>query len=125
MGSLNKVQLIGNLAADPEVRFTKDGKPVANFRMATNAKYGDKEYVEWHRITVWGKLAETCGEYLTKGRQVYIEGRLQTRSYEDKEKNKRFVTEIVAHQVTFLGAKPQGDQQEELDLGPSAEEPNF
>ena len=109
--SVNKVILIGRLGADPEIRYTADGQPVANFRIATSERWTDKngnrqERTEWHRIVTFGKLAETCGEYLSKGRQVYIEGRLQTRSYEDKDGIKRFVTEIVAQNMQMLGPRP-------------------
>ncbi len=107
-GGVNKVILIGNLGADPEVRFTPAGAAVANFRIATNESWVDKnqqkqERTEWHRIVVWGKLAELCGEYLKKGRQAYIEGRLQTREWTDKESKKNYTTEIVANTVQFLG----------------------
>lgn len=107
-GGINKVILIGNLGADPEVRFTPAGAPVANFRIATNESWVDKnqqkqERTEWHRIVAWGKLAELCGEYLKKGRQAYIEGRLQTREWTDKEGKKNYTTEIVANTVQFLG----------------------
>ncbi|TQF08919.1 single-stranded DNA-binding protein [Myxococcus llanfairpwllgwyngyllgogerychwyrndrobwllllantysiliogogogochensis] len=106
---VNKVILIGNLGADPEVRFTaSDGQAVANFRIATSESWTDKQGVkqertEWHRIVVWGKLAELCGEYLKKGRQCYVEGRLQTREWTDKENRKNYTTEVVAKAVTFLG----------------------
>jgi len=111
--SVNKAILIGRLGADPEIRYTADGQPVANFRIATSERWTDKngnkqERTEWHRIVAFGKLAETCGEYLSKGRLVYIEGRLQTRSYEDREGIKRFVTEIVAQTMQMLGPKPDG-----------------
>ena len=117
--SVNKVILIGRLGADPEIRYTADGQPVANFRMATSGRWTDKngqrqERTEWHRIVAFGKLAETCGEYLTKGRLVYIEGRLQTRSYEDRDGIKRYVTEIVAQNMQMLGPKP--------DAGPAADD---
>lgn len=107
-GSVNKVILIGNLGADPEVRFTPGGQSVCNFRIATSETWNDKqgkkqERTEWHRIAVWGKLAELCGEYLKKGRQCYVEGKLQTREWTDKENKKNFSTEIIAHSVTFLG----------------------
>jgi single-strand DNA-binding protein len=107
-GGVNKVILIGNLGVDPEVRFTPGGQAVANFRVATNDSWTDKagqkqERTEWHRIVVWGKLAELCGEYLKKGRQAYIEGRLQTREWTDKEGKKNYTTEIVANTVQFLG----------------------
>lgn len=108
-GSVNKVILIGNLGADPEVRFTPSGQAVANFRIATSESWTDKgsgqkqERTEWHRIVVWGKLAELCGEYLKKGRQCYVEGRLQTREWTDKEGKKNYTTEVVAQTVQFLG----------------------
>jgi single-strand DNA-binding protein len=107
-GGVNKVILIGNLGADPEVRFTPGGQAVANFRVATNDSWTDKagqkqERTEWHRIVVWGKLAELCGEYLKKGRQAYLEGRLQTREWTDKEGKKNYTTEVVANTVQFLG----------------------
>lgn len=109
MASINKVILIGNLGADPEVRFTGSGQAVATLRLATNERWQDKsgqkqERTEWHRVVAWGRLAELCKEYLTKGRSVYIEGRLQTREWADKEGNKRYTTEIVAQQLQFLGA---------------------
>ena len=112
MASFNKVTILGNLGHDPEVRTTPAGNIVANFSVATTDKWGQgddrQERTEWHRIVVWGKLAETCGEYLSKGRQVFIEGRLQSHSYEDKDGIKRYVTEIVAHQVEFL-ARPNAE----------------
>jgi single-strand DNA-binding protein len=109
-GGVNKVILIGNLGADPEVRFTPGGQAVANFRIATSDTWTDKngqkqERTEWHRIVVWGKLAELCGEYLKKGRQCYVEGRLQTREWTDKEGRKNYTTEVVANSVTFLGGR--------------------
>ena len=109
-GGVNKVILIGNLGADPEVRFTPGGQAVANFRIATSDTWTDKsgnkqERTEWHRIVVWGKLAELCGEYLKKGRQCYVEGRLQTREWTDKEGKKNYTTEIVAQNVQFLGSR--------------------
>lgn len=109
MASLNKVMLIGNLGQDPEVRFTPAGQPVATFNIATSERWTDKagqkqEKTEWHRIVVWGKQAENCKEYLSKGRPVFVEGRLQTRDWTDKEGKKRYTTEIVANLVQFLGA---------------------
>ncbi|MDY7032287.1 MAG: single-stranded DNA-binding protein [Thermodesulfobacteriota bacterium] len=106
--SINKVILIGRLGADPEVRYTSDGTAVATFRIATNERWtnqkGEKEErTEWHRVVAWRRLGEICGEYLSKGRQVYIEGRLQTRSWEDKDGNKRWSTEIVASNMQMLG----------------------
>src|SRR3979409_2294698 len=110
---LNKVMLIGNLGKDPEVRYTPGGQAVANFTIATNENWTDKqgqkqERTEWHRIVVWGKTAENCGEYLSKGRQVYIEGRLQPREGNNKEGVKQYTTEIVANQVLFLAGGERG-----------------
>ncbi|MEO1230660.1 MAG: single-stranded DNA-binding protein, partial [Myxococcota bacterium] len=110
MASLNKVMLIGNLGGDPEVRYTASGSAVANFNIATSEQWNDKngerqERTEWHRIVVWGRQAEHCGEYLRKGRSVHVEGRIQTREWNDKEGNKRYTTEIVAQNVTFLGSR--------------------
>ncbi len=107
---LNKVILIGNLGRDPEVRYTPGGLAVANFSLATSEawtnKEGEKETrTEWHKIVAWGRLGEICGEYLSKGKQVYIEGRIQTREWEDKEGIKRYTTEIVASQMLMLGSK--------------------
>lgn len=107
---VNKVILLGNLGRDPEVRFTGGGQSVCNFTVATSDSWKDKsgqkqERTEWHRIVVWGKLAELCGEHLKKGRQCYVEGRLQTREWTDKEGRKNFTTEIVAEQVTFIGSR--------------------
>ena len=112
-GGLNKVLLMGNLGRDPEVRFTTGGTSVANFSIATNESWKDKngqlqEKTEWHRIVVWGKLAELCGQYLKKGRQAFIEGRLQTREWTDKEGKKNYSTEIVANNVQFIGGRPEG-----------------
>ena len=109
MAGVNKVILIGRLGADPEVRYTNSGTPVANFRIATSVNFTDKsgektERTEWHRIVAFGRLGEICGEYLAKGKQVYIEGRLQTREWEDREGNKRRTTEIVATTMQMLGA---------------------
>jgi len=110
-GGVNKVILIGNLGADPEVRFTPSGQAVANFRIATSESWTDKtsgqkqERTEWHRIVVWGKLGELCGQYLAKGRQCFVEGRLQTREWTDKENKKNYTTEVVATAVQFLGSR--------------------
>ena len=114
--SVNKVILIGNLGKDPEVRYTPGGQAVANFTIATNENWTDKqgqkqERTEWHRIVVWGKAAELCGEYLSKGRQVYIEGRLQTREWTNKEGQKQYTTEVVANPiggVIFLSGGDRG-----------------
>ena len=110
---VNKVILVGNLGRDPEVRYTPGGQAVANFTVATNEAWTDKsgqkqERTEWHRIVVWGKQAELCGEYLTKGRQVYLEGRLQTREWTNKEGAKQYTTEVVANQVVFLSGGERG-----------------
>jgi single-strand DNA-binding protein len=112
-GGVNKVILVGNLGNDPDMRHTPSGASVCEFRIATNESWTDKggqkqERTEWHRIVVWGKKAEVCSKYLSKGRQVYLEGRLRTRSWEDKEGNKRFTTEIVANDVQFLGGREGG-----------------
>jgi single-strand DNA-binding protein len=109
MASVNKVILVGNLGADPEVRYTPGGKAVATFRLATKEQWtgkdGEKtERTEWHRIVAWARLGEICGEYLHKGSQVYIEGRLQTRNWEDREGVKRYTTEIVAQAMQMLGS---------------------
>ncbi len=108
MASVNKVILIGNLGRDPEVRFTQGGTPVANFTMATTERWNDpsgekKEKTEWHKVVVWGKQAEIAGEYLKKGRPVYIEGSLQTREWTDRDGNKRYTTEVKAYNMQFLG----------------------
>lgn len=125
MASVNKVILIGNLGQDPEVRVTGTGQKVANFNIATTDRWTDKggqkqEKTEWHRIVVWGPQAENCGQYLAKGRQVYIEGRLQTRQWDDKEGNKRYTTEVVAQRVQFLGG-PSGERRN----GAAAPTPGF
>ena len=109
MGSVNKVILVGNLGADPELKYTPSNRPLCNLSIATNEVFKDKagarqERTEWHRVTVWGEQAESCSKYLAKGRSVYIEGRLQTRSWDDKtDGKKRDSTEIVADRVVFLG----------------------
>ncbi len=114
MRSLNKVLLIGNLGSDPELRHTPGGQAVASFRLATNESFGGRdgtpqqERTEWHRIVAWGRLAEICNEYLRKGRQVYLEGRIQTRQWQDKDGNKRYTTEIVALNMMMLGGRGEG-----------------
>ncbi len=111
---LNKVLLIGNLGRDPEVRSTPSGQPVANFTLATSRRWKDKsgqrqEQTEWHNIVVWGKQAEIAGQYLTKGKQIYLEGRLQTRSWEDRQSGeKRYRTEVVCDNFQMLGARSGG-----------------
>ncbi|MFP3870350.1 MAG: single-stranded DNA-binding protein [Syntrophobacteria bacterium] len=109
MGTLNRVFLIGNLGTDPELSYLPSGTAKANLRLATHEvwtnKEGEKgERTEWHRVVVWGRLAEVCGQYLSKGRQVFIEGRLQTRSWEDRDGNKRWTTEIIASGMQMLGS---------------------
>lgn len=119
MAALNKAMILGNVGRAPEVHFTQTGRAVANFSVATTDAWGTgddrQERTEWHQVVVWGKLAETCGEYLTKGRQVMIEGRLQTRSYEDRDGNTRYVTEIVGQQVQFLGGSRDGGPTPEVE----------
>ena len=111
MAGINKVILVGRLGADPEVRYTNDGTAVANFNIATSYEPKEgKPKTEWHRIVAFGRLGEVCGEYLSKGKQVYIEGRLQTREWEDRDGNKKRTTEIVASTMQMLGAA--SDKQE-------------
>ena len=117
--------LLGNLGQDPELRYTQGGSAVLNLRLATTESYLDrdrnrKERTDWHNVVVWGKQAESCGQYLSKGRQVYIEGKVTTRSYDDKEGNKRYVTEIVARDVKFVGSKD--DQRGTSNRAPAAAE---
>jgi len=114
-GSVNKVILIGNLGAKPEIKYLPSGQAVCELRLATNEVFNDKnnqrqERTEWHRVVVWGKTAENCAQYLDKGRSCYVEGRLQTRSWDDKTTGeKKYMTEIVASQVTFLGGGERGE----------------
>ncbi len=108
MGSVNKVILVGNLGADPELKYTPTNRALCNLRIATTEVYKDKggqrqEKTEWHRVTVWGDQATNCSKYLAKGRSVYIEGRLQTRTY-DKDGQKHYATDVVADRVVFLGS---------------------
>jgi len=127
MGSLNRVMLIGNLGADPEVRHTPGGVPVATLRMATSESFNDRSgnrqtRTEWHRVILWSKLAEIAGQYLRKGRQVFIEGRLQTRQWEDKQSGQqRYTTEVVAIQMVMLGGRAAGGESPEAAEG----EPTF
>ena len=112
--SVNKVILVGNLGKDPELRYTPSGAAVATFSMATTERFKDRdgnrqEKTEWHNIVAWRQLAEICGKFLHKGKQVYIEGKIQTRSYDDRDGNKKYITEIVADQMQMLGSK--GDDQ--------------
>lgn len=122
--SVNKVILIGRLGSNPEIRYTPSGAAVANFSVATNESWNDKngqkqERTEWHRIVVWGKLAQLCGEYLTKGRQAYIEGRLQTRQWQDKEGATKYTTEVIATTVQFLGGA--GERSAATGAAPGAQ----
>src|ERR1700760_3683213 len=114
-GGVNKVILVGNLGADPDMRYTPSGQGVCELRVATHESWNDKngqrqERTEWHRIVLWGKRAEVCSKYLAKGRQVFVEGRIQTRSYDDKDGNKRYITEVIANDVVFIcgGGGPDG-----------------
>ena len=112
-GGVNKVILVGYLGADPDMRYTPSGQGVCELRLATSESWNDKngqrqERTEWHRIVVWGKRAEVCSKYLAKGRQVFVEGRIQTRTYDDKDGNKRYMTEIIANDVQFLGGGREG-----------------
>jgi len=108
MGTVNKVILVGNLGTDPDLRYTSKGTPVCHLSVATSARWKDadgntQDRTYWHRVVAWGKQGELCKEYLSKGRQVYIEGRLETSSYHDKDGNKRYSTEVVSNSVVFLG----------------------
>ena len=134
--SLNKVMLIGNLGKDPEVRYTASGQAVAGFSLATSEKFKGKsgeweERTEWHNITLWGKLAEIAGEYLSKGKTVYIEGRLQTRKWQDKSGNDRYTTDIVGDKMQMLSPKGENRRGSEVTSEPTSgggsnyEEPPF
>jgi single-strand DNA-binding protein len=114
MKSVNKVILVGHLGKDPEVKYTPQGTPVAKFSLATNERFKDKDgnwqdRTEWHNIVLWQRLAEIAGEYLKKGRQVYIEGRLQTHSWDDKQTGqKKYMTEVVGQDIVLLGGRGEG-----------------
>ena len=129
-GSINKVILIGRLGRDPEVKYTPSGQAVAKFSIATDETFKDRNgeqqrRTEWHNIVAWRRLAEICGEYLVKGKLIYIEGRLQTRQWEDRDGNKRNTTEIIAREMKMLSAKGEGERsgfssgQEEPTPAPS------
>jgi len=128
--SVNKVILVGNLGKDPELRYTPSGAAVATFSLATTNPFKDKEgnkQTEWHNIVAWRQLAEICGKFLHKGKQVYIEGRIQTRSYDDRDGNKRYITEIVADQMQMLGSRDDqgggfGGQQQSGGYGGSQQQ---
>ena len=127
MASLNKVLLIGNLGKDPEVRYTASGTAVASFSLATSEKFKNKggeweERTEWHNVTLWGRLAEIAGEYLGKGKTVYIEGRLQTKKWQDRDGKDRFTTEIVGEKMQMLSRKDGSNQEE---TGQTHEGPGF
>jgi single-strand DNA-binding protein len=134
MSGVNKVIIVGRLGADPEVKTVGSGTNVARLSVATSESWNDnngqrQERTEWHRIVVWGRLAETCGKFLSKGRQVYLEGRLQTRSWEDQQGQKRYTTEIVANTVQFLGGATEGRSEgysaSDSDLQNFGPEPSF
>jgi single-strand DNA-binding protein len=126
MGSVNKVILVGNLGRDAELRYTPGGSPVATLNLATTEVWNDKggqrqEKTEWHRVVLWGKQAETLNEYLVKGKQIYVEGRLQTRQWDDKDGNKRYTTEIRGDRVVLLSSGGGGGaarQQARAAAGP-------
>jgi len=122
MAGVNKVILIGNLGRDPEVRYTQSGSAVANLRLAVSErrKDGDRweDHTEWVNVVCFGNTAENAGRYLSKGRQVYIEGRMQTRQYKDKDGNDRWSTEVVAHQVVFIGGRDDGERTQSKSSEP-------
>jgi len=117
MPGLNKIQIIGNLGRDPEIRYTQSGMEICNFSVAVTEKYKDEERTEWFRVVAFGKLAGICGQYLAKGRQVYIEGRIQTRQWEDKDGNQRYTTEVLANTMLMLGGR--GDDSGQRKAGPA------
>jgi single-strand DNA-binding protein len=129
--SLNKVMLIGNLGKDPEVKYTPSGTPVAKLTLATNERFKDKDgqwadRTEWHNIVLWQRLAEIAGEYLKKGSKVYIEGRLQTRSWDDKQTNqKRYMTEVIASDLLLLGGRGESSDFAGNSRGAAAGGNNF
>jgi single-strand DNA-binding protein len=124
MAGVNKVIIVGNVGRDPEVRYTQSGKAVASFSVATSERFQDKdgqnqERTEWHRVVAWGRLAEICGEYLRKGKQIYVEGRLQTRDWEDKDGHKRYTTEVIANVMQMLGRRGEDGGGSMSDEGSS------
>jgi single-strand DNA-binding protein len=127
MASVNKVILIGNLGADPETRYSPDGAAITNIRIATTEKWKDKgsgemrEQTEWHRVVFFGRLAEIAGEYLKKGSPVYVEGRLRTRKWTDKEGNERYTTEITADAMQLLGSRGGAGEPSTRDAVPAGE----
>lgn len=123
MSGVNRVILIGNLGHSPDLKFTPDKRPVCNLSIATNEVRKDKggqrqEHVEWHRVQVWGELAENCSKYLSKGRAVYVEGRLTTRQWRGRDGAERTGTEIVAEKIVFLGGAGDGDRSQHSSPGP-------
>ena len=127
MASYNRVQLIGNLGQDPELRYTQSQTPLTNISVATTefrntADGGKQSFTDWHRVVIWGRQAENCCKYLHKGSPVFIEGRLQTRSWEDQSGQKRYSTEVVVSNVQFLGNKPSDTQEERKTEQPQAHE---
>jgi len=126
MASVNKAIIVGNLGRDPEMRYTQNNTPVATFSVATTDQWTDKngerqERTEWHRVVAWARLAEICGQYLQKGKQVYIEGRLQTREWEDQTGNKRYTTEIVANTMQMLGRAGDMPARQDAPAAPAAQ----
>ena len=111
--SFNRVEIIGNVGKEPEMRFTPNGNAVTSFSVAVNSKYGEKETTEWFNIVAWNKLAETCNQYITKGQQVFVDGRLQTRTWEGDDGVKHYRTELIANHVLFLGSRKQVEETEE------------
>lgn len=130
MAGVNKVILVGNLGKDPETKYTPQGTAVVTFSLATSENRKDKEgnwkeHTEWHRIVVFGKMAENCGQYLKKGRQVYVEGAIQSRNYKDKEGQERSIYEIRASQIVFLAKGRPESGPGESDLPPDEQEPRL
>ena len=128
--SVNKVILVGNLGRDPEMRTTNSGSPVTRLNIATGSAWTDKngqkqQTTEWHRVVVWDKMADVCNKYLNKGNQVYIEGRLQTRSWEDNQGQKKYTTEVVASRVEFLGQKATAGAQDQSTANGEMEKEDF
>jgi len=127
--SMNKVLLLGNLGRDPEVRYTASGRAVATFTLATSLTWKDKdgndqEKTEWHRVVAWGRLGEICGQYLSKGKQVFVEGRIQTREWEDQDGNRRTTMEIIANEMIMLGGGASQGSARDDDRGRSSGRPS-
>ncbi len=134
MSGVNKVIIVGRLGADPEVKTVSSGQTVCRMNIATSENWTDREgqkqeRTEWHRVVVWSRMAEVCGQHLSKGRQVYVEGRLQTRSWEDDQGQKKYTTEVVANTVKFLGSADRSQQQSSAGSGANNQgfgsEPSF